>query len=108
MIAFIRKHILMPADSTMAYYFFIFLLPSIIDVFALDSLNKWLSLILIVIFYKFYRDGYVDELQTESLYVGQLLIEVLLQFRAVMQGFLFSLHGHTISGKLVKRHEESI
>lgn len=75
---FFRKHILIPSSQgLMPYFFLIFMIPLITSLLPVDSWEKVLLFILLVVFLKAYRDGYLEDSPKKSLFTIQVVISII-------------------------------
>lgn len=75
---FLQKHILIPSSQgMMPYFFLIFIIPLIILLLPLDSWEKVPLFLLLGVFLKAYRDGFLEDSSKKLLFTIQVVISII-------------------------------
>lgn len=78
---FLDKHIFIPPkQGVVPYFFLIFIVPIVMVLFPINSWDKILMLLLLVVFLKVYREGFVENIPKNFLFTMQVLIAMLFIF----------------------------
>ncbi|WPC08113.1 sensor histidine kinase [Globicatella sp. PHS-GS-PNBC-21-1553] len=80
MMNFIRKHILIPNNSAIAYIYLLYMVPLLVSALPVDSISDGITLMLLIIFYALYRRGYIEQYQNDRLFLLQMLISAVITF----------------------------